>query len=217
MLSEKSDMKRHRTIPITFIAAVIVLFTSAKALKTLSAEPSTPLLSAAQAAGTRPVNSAAQAASLCQADEQIIFNCMASGVQKYISICGSKRLDHSQGYVQYRFGRKGNVELEFPHDKAETQRAFRYAHYFRARVDRTEVVFENSGYRYVLFDYYEGEEQPPVRATGVRVSRLGTGQKEREIRCRGIITNHLGALEPVVPKDKDSGLGVNPIGAKLSS
>lgn len=111
--------------------------------------------------------------------------------------------------MQYRFGHLSQVELTFPDQKTSPRSVFRYAHYFRAQVDRTEVVFVNNGYKYTLYDYYEGEEKPAVKALGVRVGRENEGdRKESEIKCRGRGESRLNLLEAVVPKDKDNALNL---------
>lgn len=145
--------------------------------------------------------------SLCRADEQVIFSCQVAGGLKFASVCGSKRLDAERGYVQYRFGRSGAPELVFPQGLKDTQKAFHYAHYFRAQVDRTELSFEHGGYKYSLYDYYEGDVKPVIREAGVRVTQAGGGRDSVELRCRGRAVNRLGVLSSVVPNDTDSELG----------
>ena len=157
------------------------------------------------AAGANP-NTIGDATSLCRAEEQLFFTCQVTGSSKLISLCGSKSLDARRGYLQYRFGKPGAVELQFPRDRANTQRVFRYAHYFRAQVDRTEVTFDNEGYRYVVFDYYEGDMKPAVRESGVRVRRHGAAAKETELTCDGKPTSKLSSLESIVPRDSDNPL-----------
>ena len=130
---------------------------------------------------------------LCLRDEQVIFGCVLRGSGKYVSLCGSKKLTHEQGYLQYRFGLPGAIELEFPKHKDHTQKQFKYDHYFRARTDRTEISFTNGGYTYIIFDDYEGElttngevktdaTQPDYYEAGVTIEHSG---KEITMRCVG--------------------------------
>lgn len=136
-----------------------------------------------------------------------VFSCKVADGPKFASVCGSRLLDAERGYVQYRFGRSGAPELQFPQGRVETQKAFRYAHYFRARVDRTELSFERGGYKYSLYDYYEGDVKPVVSEAGVRVIQAGGGRGAVELRCRGRAVSRLGVLSSVVPNDTDSELG----------
>ena len=144
--------------------------------------------------------------SLCRNEEQIIFSCAVARSPRIVSICGSKLLDHRNGYLQYRFGRVGAVELQFPRDRANTQIAFRYAHYFRAQVDRTEITFHNQNYTYVLFSYYENDINPPIKEAGVRVTRHNSDGTEAELKCRENPVSHIGVLESVIPRDNDNPL-----------
>src|SRR2546430_9257893 len=57
----------------------------------------------------------------CAKDERIIFSCPVKRPAKIVSICASKNLTSEQGYLQYRFGLPGKVELEFPKDRTGTQ------------------------------------------------------------------------------------------------
>ena len=154
-------------------------------------------------AGANPKTNG-DATFLCRADEQVFFTCQITPSSKLISLCGSKSLDARRGYLQYRFGKPGTVELQFPRERANTQRVFRYAHYFRAQVDRTEVTFDHEGYRYVVFDNYEGDIKPAVRESGIRVRRHGATTKETELTCDGKPTSKLGSLESIVPRDNDN-------------
>lgn len=154
-------------------------------------------------AGEAPV----ERATLCRAEEQIIFSCPVARTSKLVSLCGSQSLDNRRGYLQYRFGAApGAIELQFPRERANTQLAFRYAHYFRAQVDRTEVTFDNNSYRYVIFDYSEGDVKPPIREAGVRVRQLGNLAKEQEIACARAPLSKLGILENVITRDPDNPL-----------
>ena len=147
-----------------------------------------------------------QPSSLCRAEEQVIFTCVAAGSAKLVSLCGSKLLDHRRGYLQYRYGKPGAIELQFPQARANTQLAFRYAHYFRAQVDRTEITFDNQDYRYTLFDYYEGDVKPVIAVAGVRVGKHGAKRPETELQCQSRPVSKLGSLETVIRRDHDNPL-----------
>ena len=65
-----------------------------------------------------------QARTLCAADERVIFSCVLRQTAKSVSVCASKDLTNEKGYLQYRFGMPGKIELEFPKDRANTQQQF---------------------------------------------------------------------------------------------
>ena len=58
---------------------------------------------------------AANAATLCAPDETVLFNCSATE-KRIISVCASQDLAPDHGFLQYRFGRPGKVELTVPAD-----------------------------------------------------------------------------------------------------
>jgi hypothetical protein len=147
-----------------------------------------------------------QPSSLCRAEEQVIFTCVAAGSAKLVSLCGSKLLDHRRGYLQYRYGIPGVIELQFPQARANTQLVFRYAHYFRAQVDRTEISFDNQDNRYTLFDYYDSDVKPVIAVAGVRIGKHGTKGGEAELRCQSRPASKLGSLETVIRRDYDNPL-----------
>ena len=124
-----------------------------------------------------------QTTSLCARDERVIFACTLRQTTKIVSVCASKDLTNERGYLQYRFGLPGKVELEFPRDRANTQQQFEYSHYFRARVDLTEINFTVNGVSYSVFDDYQGEEKRAVSEQGVAINWPGTNKKEVRYTC----------------------------------
>jgi hypothetical protein len=125
----------------------------------------------------------AETKTLCAADERVIFSCVLRQPAKIVSMCASKDLTNEKGYLQYRFGMPEKIELEFPQDRTNTQRQFEYSHYFRARVDMTEINFTVNGVSYSVFDDYNGEEKPEVSEQGVSINWPGTNKKEVRYFC----------------------------------
>ena len=140
-----------------------------------------------------------QAGSLCENTEKIVFSCTIKKPAKIISLCSSKELTKERGYLQYRFGLPGKVELEFPKQREKTQAAFKYSHYFRAQFDQTEISFSQDGYEYAIFDDYSGEEKPAQHDQGVRITPPNNG-KEVTISCRGKARAQYGDLAEVFPE-----------------
>ena len=52
--------------------------------------------------------------SLCADDEEILFSCQIRGRKKTLSVCGTKEITKTTGYIQYRYGTKSKVELRYP-------------------------------------------------------------------------------------------------------
>jgi hypothetical protein len=141
-----------------------------------------------------------QANSLCTSTERIVFSCALKRSAKLVSLCASRDLSKERGYLQYRFGLPGNVELEFPKDRQGSQQKFRYQHYFRYQVDLTEISFESDGYQYSIHDDYNGEEKPPVSTQGVDVTAPGKG-KEAHFVCSAKAKADFSILADVLPNE----------------
>jgi len=145
----------------------------------------------------------AQTPSHCSVSEDVIFSCRIKGSIKILSLCGSKQLSKDTGYLQYRFGPPDVVELAFPKERKDSLSRFLYHHYFRAQMDLTSVSFKSGGYKYSIYDYYEGEEKPAKTDRGVTVDKEGTSPTEsRDIKCTGPVISRLPQLREVIPCDR---------------
>ena len=130
---------------------------------------------------------------LCGAQEKKFFSCRTAG-GKSIALCG-----RSDGLIQYRFGTRQKVELQFPPDASQT---LRYAGYMRSQTENYEISFSVSNATYTVFDYMEEGE----RAAGVRVTKSdGT---EAVMKCDGKFVSRLAELESHLPCDKDNALNL---------
>jgi hypothetical protein len=145
----------------------------------------------------------AAADTLCTPSEQVVFSCRIGKAGKLVSLCASPGLSRDQGALAYRFGRPGRVELQFPAaDVQDGAGRFRYAHYFRSQVDRTEITFRSGHVRYAVFSYQDADETPS-RKEGVRVSQPG---RASELLCSGKSVKDFSRLEDSVPCDEDNAL-----------
>lgn len=134
---------------------------------------------------------------LCTPRETIYLACETPRA-RWISLCGSG--DGQDRTLQYRFGRKDHVELQYPEKPEDGPKRLLHAHYFRSQVDRTEVRFESAGNDYTMFDYTEQGKQ----SAGVRVTTANG--KEIEIACRAPIASRLSELSTLLPCDRDNAL-----------
>ena len=153
------------------------------------------------AAQTKKNKTAAKSKSLCQAGEQTIWSCAATTKNKLASVCASKDLAEDKGYVQYRFGSPGNVELEFPKDRKDSPQKFKYSRYTRPLVTMLTLKFENEGVVYEIHDDDNSEEKPPVRAASIDIS---DGAKESSVVCKLPVSGSLMKLEGIVPRDEEN-------------
>jgi hypothetical protein len=140
--------------------------------------------------------------TLCAKDERTIFSCPVKRPAKIVSLCASKDLTSDRGYLQYRFGLPGKVELEYPKDRQGTQQKFKYSHYFRAQFEMTSINFTIDGYEYSVFDDYNGEEKPKISSQGVSVTAPGK-PKEVSFVCRTKPKADYSDLQAVLPSEQE--------------
>lgn len=165
-------------------------------------DPSSSFESKAQQSVSGPL----RANSLCAKTEHIIFSCRTRSSTKrpsrspgkIVSLCASAGLDRERGYLQYRYGLPGKIELEFPQSRSGTQQMFQYTHYMRFQVDLTEINFQIDGYAYQIFDDYNGEEKPAISTEGVSVTAPGK-EKEVSFTCVTRAKADYSTLQDVLP------------------
>ncbi|WP_348756823.1 hypothetical protein [uncultured Aquincola sp.] len=100
---------------------------------------------AALATGSAAATPAATpaAASLCQPGEDTVFSCPAG--RKQIAVCASPGLGATGGQLQYRFGRPGAVELQYPPADGSTAD-------WRASVRAGSLMFSGGGGAWLALD-----------------------------------------------------------------
>lgn len=139
--------------------------------------------------------------SLCTGTEQTIWTC-STAKNKIVSVCASKGLTSEKGYVQYRFGTTGNIELEVPKNKTQSQEVFKYTRYTRPLVTMLTLKFVNQGFTYELHDDDNEEEKPPSRTASVDITNA-SGKAISSVTCRGPVKGSLMKLEGIVPNDEN--------------
>jgi len=116
-------------------------------------------------------------ASLCAADENVIFACMTRQ-EKNASLCASKNLSANEGYLVYRFGRIGQKpELVYPNAPVSPYKIFTYMAHSNKYWRGVEVDFNISAHTYTLYNnYYDNEihnDMPNISESGVIVRKHG--------------------------------------------
>ncbi|MDE1947317.1 MAG: hypothetical protein KGL43_01120 [Burkholderiales bacterium] len=150
--------------------------------------------------------------SLCAAQEQAYFSCTLRETGKLVSLCAVEEADGSASRMVYRYGRRGKVELEAPPAEDRSRNDyFRASAYTRAQITRWSVSFRRDGYRYELFDDYDGEGQSPRTDRGLRIwlpIRSADGQPRIEtLRCMQPDFSRLSRLQSQLPCDEAASLG----------
>jgi hypothetical protein len=127
---------------------------------------------------------------LCGNDEKLIFGFKTKS-KKLVSICVSK----NDKYIVYRFGTKNKIELEYPENKQNSWKLFRYDFYFRgggkdnAGLDLNYLSFINDNIKYRIYHEYSAEDGKVI--TGVRVIDLNN---KKVVDIPGLLNTIKGSL-----------------------
>ena len=130
----------------------------------------------------------------CRSREQILFSCKMSK-KKILSLCASNDLSRDTGYLQYRFGKAGKIELEYPNELKNSQKAFQFSRYTRPGTTYLRLKFTNQRTTYSIFSEStdDGGDGKPVETSGILVSTS-------RLECKGKpFRKGLASLEAVVP------------------
>lgn len=139
-------------------------------------------------------------ASLCRKSEKTAFSCAIKDKPKTISVCFVKKKG-SAGYVKYRFGAPGKIELEFPVDYPEADgNNFSIFHYEedmnRNFVQSLSFAVGDDPKKATTYAVFAGlrpiETPEPRSFAGVRVLE---GSSTHDLTCRVAPTNHLDEVK----------------------
>lgn len=119
--------------------------------------------------------------------------------------------DKKNEYIQYRFGNKNHVDMEFPSERTkDSWKKFKYNSYSRgggkqnAGMELNYLTFTNNGYQYQLFRSYYAEDES--YSTGITV----TDSKGKETNIAGIYKTIKGCMchieESGLIEKEDTGL-----------
>ena len=112
----------------------------------------------------------AQSASLCAADEPVVFACHVGS--KLVSLCRSAG---DRGMLSYRFGKPDSVELHYPEPGRQAGAAFTVKSAPLVGGGETTVAFRPGAYTYTVYSKVaRGADGPgPDFEDGVTVARRG--------------------------------------------
>ena len=88
--------------------------------------------------------------TLCAPHEEIYFSCHAG--KKIISVCASGNISPNNGYVQYRIGIPGSVELEYPDMPKSPKGHFSLSNISGGNLNIEHLKFNSGKYNYVVYD-----------------------------------------------------------------
>jgi hypothetical protein len=115
----------------------------------------------------------AAAATLCKADEVVVFSCPTG---KHIaSVCGSRTETSGHSYMQYRFGETDKVDLAFPPEGTKPADVFAAGTMMFSGGGGTWLRFSNGAFRYNVFSAFGkwGRKGALANAEGVFVEKDG--------------------------------------------
>jgi hypothetical protein len=124
--------------------------------------------------------------------EMVVFS-FETGDGRILAVC----VGEDRGYLVYRFGTPGDVELQYPEDPGPgSWDLFDYSWYFRARgpggegLDLHYLRFENRDVAYTVYEEcWSPDSGPDQTAVGVRVESEG-----KEMDIRGLPGSSTGTL-----------------------
>ena len=99
----------------------------------------------------------AQVKSLCEKYENVVWSCQAK--KKIYSICSSKDLTETNGYLQYRAGTLERIELKYPPVLQHPKGQFEYGLLAHGAI----LIFKNGLYSYEISEDLIG--QPWIRVS----------------------------------------------------
>jgi len=127
------------------------------------------------------VKAEAEEITLCYPHEEVYFSCPTDG--KILSVCASGNISPDNGYVQYRFGKIGKIELEYPKRPVSPQKLFSISDISEGNINFSHLKFYSGRYHYVL---YQGDP------SGIYIKKRGKVISNR--------TCDPGTYQPISPR-----------------
>lgn len=108
---------------------------------------------------------------LCRAHEITLWTC--NGKNETFSLCSSRRVTKTSGYIQYRAGSEGHITFRVPSNERPPLGVFSYG---TATSGDANISFHNSGYEYTLYDALRG-------SSSIEVKKQSSGDDVANIAC----------------------------------
>src|SRR5690606_36099132 len=107
---------------------------------------------------------------LCAKDEITLWTCSA-GKREY-SLCSSRVVNRTQGYMQYRASKAGKLVFTYPAAMRLPAGVFTYT---SSPNGDASVEFVNNGYRYTLSDPLRSESSILIEAPSGKTTQVTCG------------------------------------------
>jgi len=130
--------------------------------------------------------------NLCVANENILISFKMEKSSKILSVCTAK----DESYIVYRFGKQGNIEIEFPENKTGSWDKFTYKHGQQRVTDMYFLEFINHGYKYDVYHHLWLDDYDRETVVG---SNYGVGitniSKGKYTDLKGVADSIIGGLD----------------------
>ncbi len=142
-----------------------------------------------------PAGARGMVPSLCRGGEEVVFSCNLADAPKAVALCAA-RGPRGQ-YLQFRIGRPGALELEFPPRREDYLTLFSYTHVFPHGADDSSLRFMNGATSYELFSQIRmPPAYPPSTRRGLHV--MAPGRAVRTHVCGAGAVDRLSQLEGIL-------------------
>jgi hypothetical protein len=91
----------------------------------------------------------ANESTLCLPHEEVYFSCPID--KKIMSVCAAGNISPDNGYVKYRFGKMGEIEIEFPKKSFTPRKWFSISDIAGGNLNIRHLKFASGQYQYVLY------------------------------------------------------------------
>lgn len=120
------------------------------------------------------------APTLCKKTEINYFSCKAGA--QIISLCASRDLSSTSGYMQFRYGRKGNIEQIFPKEKKHPKGLFSNTHENYTDGVEFGLHFNVGDVTYTVYNTitFPGSNRDQANRHGLRITKGDAFMKETE-------------------------------------
>lgn len=128
-------------------------------------------------AGQLPKDDAMFSGTLCHYNERVIFSCRLKGKEhKIASVCGSRIITATRGYMQYRYGKPDAVEIALPEQPGAPFKSWTGKHVTYAQTWSSSLTVRNGNYSYTVYGSKGVGDQP----VGLTVEKDGKGIAGKE-------------------------------------
>ncbi len=129
---------------------------------------------------------------LCHRDESVIFGCSLG--DKLLSLCSSKGVGATTGYVQYRYGTINKIEMTYPKKLLPPKGYFFLGQSGWSGGGENRIRFNNGKYNYLIYDTLVKVGDPPSLGKYKFTAGVIVGRKNIELSRKSCKNLSSGAI-----------------------